>query len=71
MINRYIIKQKLKNNFWLAYDIKYGNYVSVRIKKISSEESNEQLEIDFLKKIYKHNFSEEWIKPLKEYYKND
>ena len=58
MINRYIIKQKLRNNFWLAYDIKYGNYVSIKIKKISSEENNEQLEIDFLKKIYKHNFSE-------------
>ena len=71
MINRYIIKQKLRNNFWLAYDIKYGNYVSIKIKKISSEENNEQLEIDFLKKIYKHNFSEEWIKSLKEYYKND
>ena len=71
MINRYIIKQKLRNNFWLAYDIKYGNYVSIKIKKILSEEKDEQLEIDFLKKIYKHNFSEEWIKSLKEYYKND
>ena len=71
MINRYIIKQKLKNNFWLAYDIKYGNYVSIKIKKILSEEKDEQLEIDFLKKIYKHNFSQECIKSLKEYYKND
>ena len=71
MINRYLIKQKLRNNFWLAYDIKYGNYVSIKIKKISSEENNEQLEIDFLKKIYKNNFSQEWIQSLKEYYKND
>jgi len=62
----------LKNDFWLAYDIKYGNYVSIKIKNISLNEiTNENLEIDFLKKIYKHNFSQEWIKSLKEYYKND
>ena len=62
----------MKNDFWLAYDIKYGNYVSIRIKNISLNEiTNENLEIDFLKKIYKHNFSQEWIKSLKEYYKND
>ena len=62
----------MKNDFWLAYDIKYGNYVSIKIKNISLNEiTNENLEIDFLKKIYKHNFSQEWIKSLKEYYKND
>ena len=62
----------MKNDFWLAYDIKYGKYVSIKIKNISLNEiTNENLEIDFLKKIYKHNFSQEWIKSLKEYYKND
>ena len=62
----------MKNDFWLVYDIKYGNYVSIKIKNISLNEiTNENLEIDFLKKIYKHNFSQEWIKSLKEYYKND
>ena len=62
----------MKNDFWLVYDIKYGNYVSIKIKNISLNEiTNENLEIDFLKKIYKHNFSQEWIKSLKEYYKNN
>ena len=62
----------MRNDFWLAYDIKYGNYVSIKIKNISLNEiTNENLEIDFLKKIYKYNFSQEWINSLKEYYKND
>ena len=72
LINRYILKQKLNKNTWLSFDLKYGNYVSIKIKKILFDEiKNENKEIDFLKKIYKYNFDPEWIKSIKEYYKKD
>ena len=73
LINRYIIKQNLnKKNFFLAFDLKYGTYVAIHIINISFEETDvDDNEINFLKKIYKKNFCEEWIKSLKEYYKKD
>ena len=73
LINRYIIKQKLnKKNFFLAFDLKFGTYVALQIRNISYEEIDiDDNEINFLKKIYKKNFSEEWIASLKEYYKNN
>ena len=72
LINRYILKQKLKKNFWLSFDLKYGNYVAIKIKKISIDEITlNDIEIDFLKKMCKYNFSPEWLKRLKEYYKKD
>ena len=52
LINRYILKQKLNKNTWLSFDLKYGNYVSIKIKKILFDEiKNENIEIDFMKKI--------------------
>ena len=72
MINRYILKQKLKNNFWLCFDLRYGNYVSIKIKNISyGDIDNEDIEINFLKKIFKKNFDEDWMQSLKKYYKNN
>ena len=71
IINRYILKQKLKKNFWLSFDLKYGNYVSIKIIKINYDETIDDIEINFLKKIYKYNFSPEWLKRLNEYYKKD
>ena len=69
LINRYILKQKLKNNFWLCFDLRYGNYVSIKIKNISfGYIDNENLEINFLKKIFKKNFDEDWVQSLKKYY---
>ena len=62
----------MKKNFWLAFDLKYGNYVAVKIIKISFDEILiDDIQIDFLKKMCKYNLSPEWIKRLKEYYKND
>ena len=72
MINRYILKQKLKNKFWLCFDLRYGNYVSIKIKNISyGDIDNEDIEINFLKKIFKKNFDEDWMQSLKKYYKNN
>ena len=62
----------MKKNFWLAFDLKYGNYVALKIIKISFDEILiDDIQIDFLKKMCKYNLSPEWIKRLKEYYKND
>ena len=62
----------MKKNFWLSFDLKYGNYVAVKIIKISFDEILiDDIQIDFLKKMCKYNLSPEWIKRLKEYYKND
>ena len=69
LIDRYILKQKLKNNFWLCFDLRYGNYVSIKIKNITfGYIDNENLEINFLKKIFKKNFDEDWVQSLKKYY---
>ena len=62
----------MKNKFWLCFDLRYGNYVSIKIKNISfGDIDNEDIEINFLKKIFKKNFDERWLQSLKKYYKNN
>ena len=76
LLERYVIMQKLGyghfSTAWLALDSKYGNYVAIKIQK--SEERYIWAaydEVEILQELAKHNFDREWIKSLKEYYKNE
>ena len=76
LLERYIIKQNLgQDNFgsnWLALDIKYNNYVSIKINNSENKYLDEKNnEIDILEEIGEHNFDEDWIKSLKEYHKDE
>ena len=76
LVERYIIKQKLGDgNFstcWLAFDLKFGSYVAIKIKKSDSLYIEKDYgEVEILQEIEDHNFDEDWIKSLKEYYKDD
>ena len=76
LLERYLIIQKLGyghfSTAWLALDSKYGNYVAIKIQK--SEERYIWAaydEVEILQELAKHNFDKEWLKSLKEYYKNE
>ena len=76
LLDRYVIMQKLGyghfSTAWLALDNNNGNYVAIKIQK--SDERYIQGaydEIEILQALAKKNFDEEWIKSLREYYKDD
>ena len=76
LIDRYVIKQKLgKGHYstcWLALDIKYNNYVAIKIKKTNAQNIEKSYdEVELLQAIEDNNFDEDWIKALKEYHKDD
>ena len=57
---------------WLALDTKYGNYVAIKIQKAKQQYIDAAYdEVEILQELGKHNFDKEWIKSLKEYYKDD
>ena len=57
---------------WLALDTKYGNYVAIKIQKAAQQYIDAAYdEVEILQELAKHNFDKEWIKSLKEYYKDD
>ena len=75
LLNRYIIKQYLghgnSSSCWLAHDIKYGNFVAIKIKRIDFTYIDEYYdEIEILQEIGNNNFDKDWIKDLKEYHKD-
>ena len=76
LLDRYIIMQKLGyghfSTAWLALDNNNGNYVAIKVQK--SDERYIQGaydEIEILQSLAKKNFDKEWIRSLKEYYKDD
>jgi len=76
LLDRYIIMQKLGyghfSTAWLALDNNNGNYVAIKVQK--SDERYIQGaydEIEILHSLAKKNFDKEWIRSLKEYYKDD
>ena len=76
LLDRYIIMQKLGyghfSTAWLALDNNNGNYVAIKVQK--SDERYIQGaydEIEILQSLAKKNFDKEWIKSLREYYKDD
>mgnify|MGYP002624700539 CR=1 FL=1 len=76
LYERYIIKQKLehghKSSCWLAFDIKFGNYVAIKIQYLESRNIDTTYdEVEILNEIGKHNFDKDWLKSLREYYKKD
>ena len=76
ILQRYIIKQKLGygqySTCWLALDIKYNNYVAIKIKKSNAPNIEKSYdEVDILQEIEDNNFYEDWIKALKKYHKDD
>ncbi len=76
LLNRYIIKQYLgygnSSSCWLAHDIKYGNYVAIKMKKNDSNFIDDFYdEIEILQKISNNNFDQDWLKTLKEYHKDE
>ena len=76
LLERYIIMQKLGyghfSTAWLALDTKYGNYVAIKIQKAKQQYIDAAYdEVEILQELGKHNFDKEWIKSLKEYYKDD
>ena len=76
LLERYIIMQKLGyghfSTAWLALDTKFGNYVAIKIQKAAQQYIDAAYdEVEILQELAKHNFDKEWIKSLKEYYKDD
>ena len=76
LLDRYVIMQKIgyNNNSteWLSLDVKYNNYVSIKIQKSSQQYINSAYnEIEILNEIDKHNFDKKWVESLKEYYKDE
>ena len=76
LLDRYVIMQKLGyghfSTAWLALDNNNGNYVAIKVQK--SDERYIQGaydEIEILQALAKKNFDKEWIKSLREYYKDD
>jgi serine/threonine-protein kinase SRPK3 len=76
LFDRYVIKQYLghgnSSSCWLAHDIKYGNFVAIKLKHIDSTYIDKLYdEVEILKEIGNNNFDKYWLKALKEYYKDD
>ena len=76
LYERYIIKQNLghghESSCWLAFDIKFGNYVAIKIQNLESKNIDTTYdEVEILNEIGKHNFDKDWLKSLKEYYKKE
>ena len=76
LLDRYIITQKLGwghfSTAWLAFDTKHGNYVCIKIQKSDQRYINAAYdEVEILQELAKHNFDEEWLNCLKEYWKDD
>ena len=76
LYERYIIKQKLgighESTCWLAFDIKFGNYVAIKIQNLESKNIDTTYdEVEIMNEIGKHNFDKDWLKSLKEYYKKE
>ena len=76
LLDRYVIMQKLGyghfSTAWLALDNNNGNYVAIKVQK--SDERYIQGaydEIEILQALAKKNFDKEWIRSLREYYKDD
>ena len=75
LLNRYIIMQKLGwgrfSTAWLAKDTKYNTYVAIKIQKSAQQYIDAAYdEVEILQELEKHNFDEEWIKSVKEYWKD-
>ena len=76
LLDRYVIMQKIGYNTysteWLSLDVKYNNYVSIKIQKSSQQFIDYAYdEIEILNEIDKHNFDKKWVESLKEYYKDE
>ena len=75
LLNRYIIMQKLGwghfSTAWLAKDTKYNTYVAIKIQKSAQQYIDAAYdEVEILQELEKHNFDEDWIKSVKEYWKD-
>ena len=76
LLERYIITQKLGwghfSTAWLAFDTKHGNYVCIKIQKSDQRYINAAYdEVEILQELAKHNFDEEWLNSLREYWKDE
>ena len=76
LLERYIIMQKLGyghfSTAWLALDTKFGNYVAIKIQKAAQQYIDAAYdEVEILQELAKNNFDPNWLKSLKEYYKNE
>jgi len=76
LLDRYIIMQKLSfghfSTSWLSLDVKYNNYVCIKIQKSAQQYIDSAYdEVELLQELDKHNFESEWIESLNLYYKDD
>ena len=61
-----------ESSCWLAFDIKFGNYVAIKIQNLESKNIDTIYdEVEILNEIGKHNFDKDWLKSIKEYYKKE
>ena len=57
---------------WLSLDVKYNNYVCIKIQKSAQQYIDSAYdEVELLQELEKHNFENEWIESLNLYYKDD
>lgn len=57
---------------WLALDTKFGNYVAIKVQKSDSNYIDAAYdEVEILQELGRHNFDKDWIKSLKEYFKDE
>lgn len=74
-MQRYVIIQKLGwghfSSVWLARDFKFDTYVALKIQRSASHYLEAAYdEVEILQKVSRNVSHPEWIKTLKEYYKD-
>ena len=57
---------------WLALDVKYNNYVAIKIQKSAQQYIDAAYdEVEILLELEKHNFDKLWVNSLINYYKDE
>lgn len=74
-MQRYVIIQKLGwghfSTVWLSRDFKYNTYVALKIQRSASHYLEAAYdEVEILQKVARNANNPEWIKSLKQYYKD-
>ena len=75
LMQRYVIIQKLGwghfSTVWLSRDFKYNTYVALKIQRSASHYLEAAYdEVEILQKVARNANNPEWIKSLKQYYKD-
>jgi len=76
LLERYVVIQKLGwghfSTVWLCKDFKYDTYVAIKIQKSAPHYLEAAYdEVEILQRVAKNTSNPEWLRSLKEYYKDE